>query len=136
MQCVVIEQMLKDLLLDDLISLVIAPTSREADGLARSSRNSYLTPGMRARAPAIYAALTSTTADPLTRAGTVRRLATKQMEAAGLEVSYVSVADLEKMNERGDDELVANSIVSVACLVRDGDAQCRLIDNIVVPAVA
>lgn len=134
MQCVVIAHMLKDLLLDDQVHLVVAPTSREADGLARSSRNSYLTPGMRARAPAIYKALSSTTADVSTLSGDVRRLAKEQLEAVGFEVSYISVADLDQMDERADDEPVANSVVSVAALIREGDVQCRLIDNVVVPA--
>eukprot|EP00443_Scrippsiella_acuminata_P069262 CAMPEP_0115392196 /NCGR_PEP_ID=MMETSP0271-20121206/11097_1 /TAXON_ID=71861 /ORGANISM="Scrippsiella trochoidea, Strain CCMP3099" /LENGTH=756 /DNA_ID=CAMNT_0002815771 /DNA_START=23 /DNA_END=2294 /DNA_ORIENTATION=+ len=136
MQCAVIARMLQDLLLDSRISMVIAPTSRESDGLARSSRNSYLTPAMRRRAPAIYKALSTATADASTgTAGCVRKEVTAKLEAEGMEVSYVSVADPCEMEEKEDDAAIANSVVSIACLLSEGDQQCRLIDNVVVPAV-
>lgn len=134
MQCAVISRMLQDLNLDMRISMVVAPTSREADGLARSSRNSYLTPGMRARAPAIYAALGAATGAPGATAGWVRKIVQEELEAKDMTVSYVSVADAAEMRERSDPELVAGSVVSIACLLTEGDAQCRLIDNVVVPA--
>lgn len=54
-QCVVIKQLVRDLNLPT--SILIGPTMREADGLAMSSRNVYLSPEQRAAAPAIYKAL-------------------------------------------------------------------------------
>mmetsp|Transcript_109035 Transcript_109035/g.319135 ORF Transcript_109035/g.319135 Transcript_109035/m.319135 type:complete len:615 (-) Transcript_109035:202-2046(-) len=134
MQCAVISGMLEDLFLDMHISLVVAPTSREADGLARSSRNSYLTPKMRQAAPAIYSALSCATGAAGATPGSVRAMVQEELERAGMEVSYVSVADPREMGEKKDGDALPNSVVSVACLLRDGGKECRLIDNVVVPA--
>lgn len=134
MQCAVIARMLEDLFLTPRISLVVAPTSREADGLARSSRNSYLTPKMRQQAPSIYAALDSATRAAGATPGSVRRSVTEQLVRQGMTVSYVSVADPLGMGEKGDNDPIANSVVSIACLLKDGDRECRLIDNVVVSA--
>jgi pantoate--beta-alanine ligase/3-methyl-2-oxobutanoate hydroxymethyltransferase len=133
MQCAVIARMLEDLMLSSHISLVVAPTSREVDGLARSSRNSYLTPGMRAKAPAIFEALTTAAKVPTATPGSVRGSVQAKLEKDGMEVQYVSVADPHEMNEKADDESLSDSIVSIACMLRDGDQECRLIDNIMVP---
>ena len=54
-QCVVIRRLVSDL--DLPVAIVIAPTIREADGLALSSRNVYLNAEERAAAPALYRAL-------------------------------------------------------------------------------
>ncbi|MGB0810143.1 MAG: pantoate--beta-alanine ligase, partial [Candidatus Puniceispirillaceae bacterium] len=51
----VIQQMVRDLHMG--IEVIPAPTVREADGLAMSSRNSYLDNQQRAAAPALYQAL-------------------------------------------------------------------------------
>jgi pantoate--beta-alanine ligase len=54
-QAVLIQAMVRDL--DWPLELVIAPTVREADGLALSSRNAYLTPDQRREAVALSVAL-------------------------------------------------------------------------------
>ena len=54
-QLIIIERMAKDLNMP--CRIIGVPTVREADGLAMSSRNSYLTPGERAAAPVLYRAL-------------------------------------------------------------------------------
>lgn len=54
-QLALVERMVADLQLP--IEIIAAPISRETDGLARSSRNRYLTPEQRAAAPAVFQAL-------------------------------------------------------------------------------
>lgn len=59
-QCHVIARMVRDLNLP--VRLVFAPTVRERDGLALSSRNVFLSPGERAEAPSIRRALLAASA--------------------------------------------------------------------------
>lgn len=54
-QCRIIEQMVADLAMP--LTVVIGPTVREADGLALSSRNVYLSPAQRQQAPVLWQAL-------------------------------------------------------------------------------
>ncbi|NJK60447.1 MAG: bifunctional pantoate--beta-alanine ligase/(d)CMP kinase, partial [Oscillatoriales cyanobacterium SM2_1_8] len=54
-QVAILRHLVRDLSLP--LSLQICPTVREADGLACSSRNAYLTPAQRAIAPQVYGAL-------------------------------------------------------------------------------
>lgn len=54
-QAIIIQKMVKDLNLD--VELIIGPIVREKNGLAMSSRNTYLTPEERTNATVIYQAL-------------------------------------------------------------------------------
>ena len=54
-QVAVVRRMVRDLSIP--VEVVACPTSREPDGLARSSRNAYLTAEERAAAPVVHAAL-------------------------------------------------------------------------------
>ena len=54
-QVAVVRQMVRDLSIP--VDVVACPTLREADGLAMSSRNAYLTPEERAAAPVVHATL-------------------------------------------------------------------------------
>lgn len=86
-------------LVDDLnmpLTLIAAPTVREADGLALSSRNAYLSKKERAIAPALYATITE--AAERIAAGTpfsvVTTDATARLVDAGFtKVDYIDVRD-------------------------------------------
>ncbi len=54
-QVAMVRHLVRDLSLP--LTVVVCPTVREADGLACSSRNAYLTPAQRAIAPQLYGAL-------------------------------------------------------------------------------
>ena len=123
-QLTIIRRMVADLCMP--VQIVAAPTVRDADGLALSSRNQYLTAGERAQAPAIYATLQAAAR----RLGggadftSIERDGVRALEAAGLRPDYFAVrqsADLAPAN------LSARELV-VLCAVRFSKA--RLIDNI------
>jgi pantoate--beta-alanine ligase len=125
-QCVVIRAMARDLNLP--AEVVVAPTVREADGLALSSRNSYLTPEQRAVAPAIYRGLSAAKAlfDGGERdAEALRRAIRAAIEAEPqMSIDYVSVADPETLRELA--QVASQALASTA--VRLGTT--RLIDNL------
>src|SRR6185312_8272712 len=77
-----------------LFQIVGAPTLRDGDGLAMSSRNQYLTAAERALAPRIYAALQAAAAR--LRAGdrefaSIERAGFETLEAAGFRPDYFAV---------------------------------------------
>ena len=71
-QLVIVRRMARDL--DFAVEVVACPTVRDADGLALSSRNAYLTPEERAAAPRLHASLREV----------ARRFAEGETEVAGL----------------------------------------------------
>jgi pantoate--beta-alanine ligase len=123
-QLLVIRRMTHDLCLP--VEIAGVPTVREPDGLALSSRNSYLSDEERARAPRLYQVLQHT-GDAL-RAGVesseVERQAVAALAAAGLRPDYVSVRRARDLALPGaaDRSLV---ILAAAYLGR-----ARLIDNL------
>ncbi len=126
-QVVVIQQMARDL--DFPLEIVVCPIVREADGLALSSRNVYLTPEQRAAAPVLYRALCAardawqaSVYDGERLRGIMRRVLAAEPLA---QTHYVSAADPRTLTELGD----ASRGVLLSMAVRVGKA--RLIDNVV-----
>lgn len=97
-QLAVIRRMVRDL--DLPVRIVGVPTVREADGLALSSRNAYLSSEERAIAPALYQALT-TVAEGVRAGGSAEELchrAAADLIAAGFaSVDYIDLRDADSM---------------------------------------
>lgn len=126
-QCLVVQQMVRDLALP--VEIQIIPTVREKDGLAMSSRNRYLSPDDRERAAVIFRALSE--AEKCWRAG---ESSAEKIEAAALavlqtaekfKVQYLEVRSLPSL-ERAS---VVNG--SAAIFVAGVMGETRLIDNLV-----
>lgn len=125
-QAVVIRQMARDL--NFPIEIVVCPTIREADGLAMSSRNSYLSPPERQAAAVLYRALSAARAafaDGERDAERLRRLVAEIIAAEPLaRLQYISCAHPETLQEL---ETVADvALLSLAAFV----GRTRLIDNV------
>jgi pantoate--beta-alanine ligase len=124
-QLTVIRRMVADLCMP--VQIIGAPTVRDADGLAMSSRNQYLTEAERAQAPVIHATLLAAA----TRLGagdgeiaSIERAGVQALESAGLRPDYFAVRDAVSLAPPlpGARELV------VLTAARLGKA--RLIDNV------
>jgi pantoate--beta-alanine ligase len=126
-QSVVIRKLVRDLNMP--VEVVVAPTVREEDGLALSSRNSYLTAPERAAAPAIYRALLAAQArfQAGERDAEVLRQAMRD-GLAGLAIDYVSVADADTLREL--DRIEGPALASLAARL----GTTRLIDNLMLGA--
>lgn len=126
-QFIVLQRMVKDLAIP--IEMIGVDTVREADGLAKSSRNKRLTPEARAAAPAIYRGLCAAQrlfALGETDAQRLLNAARAQIESAeGLTIEYLEARSLTTLEEietaRGGDTILAVAVWA-------GDV--RLIDNI------
>ncbi|HEX2891902.1 pantoate--beta-alanine ligase [Vineibacter terrae] len=128
-QTVVIRKMVRDL--DMPLEVVVCPTVREADGLAMSSRNTYLAPAERQAATILYRALRAAQARHAAGERTAEALrhvlrTTLAGEPAAA-TEYVSVADRETLREL---ETVPPQGALLSLAVRIG--RTRLIDNIIV----
>ncbi len=124
-QVAVIRRMARDL--DFPISIEVGDTVREPDGLARSSRNAYLTPDERQLAAGFPAALFEARDRVAAGERDVEQLeqdSRRDLEAAGLEVDYVEVVSPDTMSRPA--RIEPGSVLCAA--VRAG--KTRLIDNV------
>ena len=126
-QAVVIKKMVADLNMN--LEIITLPTVREPDGLAMSSRNTYLDPEQRLAATVLYKSLQL--AQELWSQGE-RDAAKLRQEMTALiqkeplaDIDYISIADAETLEEL--DTVKTPALVSMAVKI----GSTRLIDNIV-----
>jgi pantoate--beta-alanine ligase len=124
-QLTVIRRMVADLCLR--VEIVGAPTVREPDGLAMSSRNQYLDSGQRTLAPAIYRQLQQAVA--ALRSGArdfaqIEATGRAALDGAGFRTDYFSVRDAQSLAPARPD--TRHFVVLAASRL----GKARLIDNI------
>ncbi len=124
-QLAVIRRMVEDQCF--AVELVAAPIAREADGLAMSSRNSYLLPDERSRVNCLYQSLCwvrdqigSGRSDFLA----LEEEASARIRAQGFRVDYLSVRNSRTLNLAAQDD---SEITILGAMYTSG---ARLIDNV------
>jgi pantoate--beta-alanine ligase len=124
-QVLVIKKMVADLNMN--LEVIVAPTVRESDGLAMSSRNVYLNPQERQASIVLFKALTlarNRREKGERNAETVRQEMTSLISQEPLaKIEYVSIADAQTLEELS--KIDRPALVSLS--VRFG--KTRLIDN-------
>ncbi|HEX4480970.1 MAG TPA: pantoate--beta-alanine ligase [Rudaea sp.] len=123
-QLLVIRRMVADLRMP--IEIVGAPTLREENGLAMSSRNQYLTDEERERAATIFRMLNAMRDSAIKRIATseIERAATDELVAAGLKPDY---AVIRRADNLGDPAGADRDFVA---LIAARLGRARLIDNL------
>ena len=124
-QAQIIRRMARDLNFD--IEIVVAPIVREPSGLARSSRNTYLSDGERAAAQVLSRSLLALKGLASPRpAKVVKAKIAAAVEKAGLRLDYVECVDGETLQP------VVRIARGTCVLVAAFAGKTRLIDNVVV----
>ncbi len=127
-QSLVITRMARDLNLG--VRVIVCPTVREPDGLAMSSRNTYLTAEERGWAPTLYRALRDVAlgvrAGALIEAGETRRALRGRLAGGPGRLQYAEVLSADDLSEV--DPLEGRVVLAVAYRL----GRARLIDNVVV----
>ena len=131
-QALLIRRMVEDL--DLGVRIDVAPTIREDDGLALSSRNAYLSAAERAEAPGLWRGLDA--ADRLFRGGETRSSALLEAfhstvaKHPRLALQYVEVVHPETLTPL--ESAIPGAVMAVAAYC----GSTRLIDNVILGADA
>lgn len=124
-----IQRMVTDL--DFPVEIVAVPTVRAADGLALSSRNTYLSDADRVAACSLYRALVAGAGEALNGPRVVLEAARKCLAAEpGVRVDYLQLVDPTSFTDVSDTHIGEAQLVVAAFVGRT-----RLIDNIRVSLV-
>lgn len=125
-QAVIIKRMVKDL--NFPIDIITGPIVRENDGLAKSSRNIYLSPEERRQAPIIYKALTKAKREVENgnrNAEEISKLVYRTINSEPLaQIEYIEIVD--DINLEPAKEIKVGTFLAVAVFF----GKTRLIDNI------
>ncbi len=129
-QLLVIKRFVRDLNIP--VEIIGGAIMREADGLALSSRNAYLSPDERKAAPVLYETIRQVALDLAQGRGAddACGAARFKLEAAGFRVDYVAVRDPETL------EPLHGPVKQARVLAAVHLGKTRLIDNVAVPPVA
>jgi len=126
-QAMVIRNMVSDLNMN--LEVVVLPTVREADGLAMSSRNTYLNPEERKAALVLFQALNLAQkmwSDGERNAERMRQEMKDLIRQEPLaSIDYISIADTLTLEELG--KIESTALVSMAVNI----GKTRLIDNVI-----
>jgi pantoate--beta-alanine ligase len=113
------------------VTIVGHPIVREADGVAMSSRNAFLSADERTRARALSRGLRAASdafAGGERKAGTLRNLVLEPVTAATTSIDYVTVAEPDALAPLDDGADVGErALIAIACRI----GATRLIDNVV-----
>jgi pantoate--beta-alanine ligase len=122
-QLAIIRRLVRDL--DFPVEIIAGPTVREGDGLALSSRNSYLNSEERAQAPVIRAALLGAAGSGEKSAPALLAVVRQRIESAPLaRIDYAAIVGADDLQPRLTIE--PRSLLAVAVFF----GHTRLIDNI------
>ena len=127
-QLLVIRQMVDDL--DLPIEIIGAEIRREADGLAMSSRNSYLEPVDRQNSRLLSASLQQLRQE-IEQGISIEQAeknCSETLKSNGFIVDYVTLRETEGLKKVSDQQLTANTELIVLAAARLG--RTRLIDNL------
>ena len=129
-QLLVIKRFVRDLNIP--VEIIGGAIMREADGLALSSRNAYLSPDERKAAPVLYETIRQVALGLAQGRGAddACGAARFKLEAAGFRVDYVAVRDPETL------EPLHGPVKQTRVLAAVHLGKTRLIDNVAVPPVA
>ena len=124
-QLAILRRMCEELLFP--VKIVGAATSRETDGLARSSRNGFLSESERTLAPQLYALLQQVKTEIIGGERNYRALESRtsqSLNSTGFSVDYITIANARTLAPAGPDD--TDLIIAVAAKL----GSTRLIDNI------
>ncbi len=128
-QLLIIRQMVKDMSLP--IEIIGGQTKREADGLAKSSRNNYLSTAERESSSLLSGSL-NVCRNQIEQGADVEQAensCVKTLENHGFTVDYVTLRETSWLEKVSNDEVVADKELVILAAAKLG--KTRLIDNLV-----
>ncbi|MBI5198451.1 MAG: pantoate--beta-alanine ligase [Nitrospirae bacterium] len=127
-QSVIIKKMVRDLNMD--IDIILLPTVREHDGLAMSSRNSFLSTEERKVAPVLYRALIMASEMVKNGEKNTRKIYSEMKRMIENEslvvIDYISITDPETLTDIS--EIKGKTLIALAVKI----GSTRLIDNLLI----